>query len=35
LASIVRGFTGPLAEIREIFAENRLRAVTAVMNGFL
>jgi len=35
LASIVRGFAGPLAEIREIFAENRLRAVTAVMNGFL
>jgi len=35
LVRIVHGFAGPLAEIREIFAENRLRAIATVKNGFL
>ena len=35
LARIAHSFAGPLAEIREIFAEDRFRAIATIKNGFL
>ena len=35
LARIAHGFSGPLTEIREICAENRIQTIAAVKAGFL
>ena len=34
LLDVVRDAAEPLTEIREIFAENRIKAITAAQNGF-